>query len=45
MHRMTRTVFMGSPEFATPILRGLAEQYQVVGVSRSPTARRDAGGN
>lgn len=33
---MPRTVFMGSPEFATPILRGLAEKYQVVGVVTQP---------
>ncbi len=36
MHRMTRTVFMGSPEFAAPILRALAQQYDVVGVVTQP---------
>ncbi len=29
---MTRLVFMGTPEFAVPILSALAEQYQVVAV-------------
>src|SRR5512142_279203 len=33
---MPRVVFMGSPEFATPILRGLAEKFQVVGVATQP---------
>ncbi len=33
---MPRIVFMGSPEFATPILRGLAEKYEVVGVVTQP---------
>ncbi len=36
MHRMTRTVFMGSPEFAAPILRALAGQFDVVGVVTQP---------
>jgi methionyl-tRNA formyltransferase len=36
MHGMTRIVFMGSPEFATPVLRALAQQYQVVGVVTQP---------
>jgi methionyl-tRNA formyltransferase len=31
-----RIVFMGSPEFAVPILHGLAEQYDVVGVVTQP---------
>ncbi|MEA5079966.1 MAG: methionyl-tRNA formyltransferase [Anaerolineaceae bacterium] len=31
-----RIVFMGSPEFAVPILAGLAEQYDVVGVVTQP---------
>jgi methionyl-tRNA formyltransferase len=31
-----RTVFMGSPEFSIPALRGLAERYQVVGVVTQP---------
>src|SRR4030042_1315246 len=33
---MTRIVFMGSPEFAVPVLRKLADQYQVVGVVTQP---------
>ncbi len=33
---MPRLVFMGSPEFATPILRGLAGKYEVVGVVTQP---------
>jgi methionyl-tRNA formyltransferase len=33
---MYRIVFMGSPEFALPILRTLAEQYIVVGVVTQP---------
>ncbi|MDD5467628.1 MAG: methionyl-tRNA formyltransferase [Anaerolineales bacterium] len=32
----TRIVFMGSPDFALPILRTLAESYQVVGVVTQP---------
>lgn len=31
-----RIVFMGSPDFAVPILDGLAEQYDVVGVVTQP---------
>jgi methionyl-tRNA formyltransferase len=31
-----RIVFMGSPDFSVPILEGLAEQYQVVGVVTQP---------
>jgi methionyl-tRNA formyltransferase len=31
-----RTVFMGSPEFALPTLRFLAEAYPVVGVVTQP---------
>jgi methionyl-tRNA formyltransferase len=31
-----RTVFMGSPEFALPVLRKLAAQYPVVGVVTQP---------
>lgn len=31
-----RTVFMGSPEFALPVLRRLASEYQVVGVVTQP---------
>lgn len=31
-----KIVFMGSPEFALPILSALAEQYQVVGVVTQP---------
>ncbi|HLO28501.1 MAG TPA: methionyl-tRNA formyltransferase [Anaerolineales bacterium] len=33
---MTRVVFMGSPEFALPTLRALAQQYKVVGVVTQP---------
>ena len=33
---MTRIVFMGSPEFALPGLRALAQNYQVVGVVTQP---------
>ena len=36
MHRMTRIVFMGSPEFAVPVLRDLAQQYSVTGVVTQP---------
>jgi methionyl-tRNA formyltransferase len=32
----TRLVFMGSPDFAVPILRRLTEQYPVVGVVTQP---------
>jgi len=31
-----RIIFMGSPEFAVPILEGLAENYHVVGVVTQP---------
>jgi methionyl-tRNA formyltransferase len=33
---MPRTVFMGSPEFALPVLRNLAAKYPVVGVVTQP---------
>lgn len=33
---MTRVVFMGSPDFALPVLRALAEHYQIVGVVTQP---------
>ena len=36
MHRMTRVVFMGSPQFAVPVLRALANHYFVVGVVTRP---------
>lgn len=36
MHRMTRIVFMGSPNFAVPTLRALTESYSVVGVVTQP---------
>lgn len=36
MHRMTRLVFMGSPDFAVPSLRALIESYDVVGVVTQP---------
>ncbi len=36
MHSMTRLVFMGSPDFAVPVLRRLAERYEVAGVVTQP---------
>ncbi len=33
---MARVVFMGSPDFALPVLRTLAEHYEVVGVVTQP---------
>ncbi len=36
MHNMTRVVFMGSPDFALPALRALADHYEVVGVVTQP---------
>lgn len=33
---MTKVVFMGSPDFALPSLRALAQQYDVVGVVTQP---------
>jgi methionyl-tRNA formyltransferase len=36
MEKSIRTVFMGSPDFALPILTGLAEAYNVVGVVTQP---------
>jgi len=33
---MTKIVFMGSPEFAVPVLRALAQAYPVVGVVSQP---------
>jgi methionyl-tRNA formyltransferase len=36
MHRMTRVVFMGSPEFAVPVLRALASHYSMAGVITRP---------
>ncbi|MBN2115339.1 MAG: methionyl-tRNA formyltransferase [Anaerolineales bacterium] len=33
---MTRVVFMGSPDFALPALRALAEHYEVAGVVTQP---------
>ncbi|HJQ14961.1 MAG TPA: methionyl-tRNA formyltransferase [Anaerolineales bacterium] len=33
---MTRVVFMGSPDFALPILQGLSQYYDVVGVVTQP---------
>jgi methionyl-tRNA formyltransferase len=38
---MIRIVFMGSPDFAVPILRRLARQYEIVGVVTQPD--REAG--
>ncbi|MCI8346473.1 MAG: methionyl-tRNA formyltransferase [Bacilli bacterium] len=34
--RMKRIVFMGTPDFAVPILEGLIEEYEVVGVVSQP---------
>jgi methionyl-tRNA formyltransferase len=36
MHTMNRVVFMGSPEFAAPVLQALVEHYEVVGVVSQP---------
>ncbi len=36
MHGVTRVVFMGSPDFAVPVLRRLAERYEVAGVVTQP---------
>jgi len=33
---MARIVFMGSPEFAVPVLRKLADHYQVIGIVTQP---------
>ena len=35
----TRVVFMGTPDFAVPILEGLIENYEVVGVVSQPDKR------
>ena len=36
MHSMARIVFMGSPDFAVPVLRLLTERYEVAGVVTQP---------
>ena len=36
MHTMTRVVFMGSPEFAAPVLQALVGHYDVAGVVTQP---------
>ena len=36
MHKMTKIVFMGSPDFAVPTLRALAQHYDVAGVITQP---------
>lgn len=36
MHSVTRVVFMGSPDFAVPVLRRLAERYAIAGVVTQP---------
>ncbi len=36
MRKMTKIVFMGSPDFALPILRALAGGYEVLGVVTQP---------
>jgi methionyl-tRNA formyltransferase len=40
----TRIVFMGSPEFAVPVLRQLSTHYQVVGVVTQPDKPAGRGG-
>ncbi|MEW6401742.1 MAG: methionyl-tRNA formyltransferase [Chloroflexota bacterium] len=39
----TRIVFMGSPDFALPVLRALANSYQVVGVVTQPDRQSGRG--
>src|SRR5512147_1991580 len=39
----TRIVFMGSPDFALPTLRALANSYQVVGVVTQPDRQSGRG--
>ncbi len=36
MHKMTKIVFMGSPDFAAPTLRALAQHYEIAGVVTQP---------
>ena len=36
MHKMTKIVFMGSPDFAVPTLRALAQHYEIAGVVTQP---------
>lgn len=43
MHLMARLVFMGSPEFAVPILRSLAAQHQICGVVTQPDRQAGRG--
>ena len=33
---MTKIVFMGTPDFSVPVLKGLIENYNVVGVVTQP---------
>ena len=35
----TKVVFMGTPDFAVPVLEGLIENYEVVGVVSQPDKR------
>ena len=35
----TKVVFMGTPDFAVPILEGLIENYNVIGVVSQPDKR------
>ena len=44
MHMMTRIVFMGSPDFAVPVLRVLASKYSVVAVVTRPDRPSGRGG-
>lgn len=34
-----KVVFMGTPDFAVPVLEGLIENYEVVGVVSQPDKR------
>jgi len=36
MHKMTKIVFMGSPDFAVPSLLALSKQYEIAGVVTQP---------
>lgn len=36
MHKMTKIVFMGSPDFAVPSLRALAQHYEIAGIVTQP---------
>src|SRR5512140_2697905 len=36
MQTVTRLVFMGSPDFAVPVLRALTERFEIAGVITQP---------